>query len=213
MSKSSRKIEPDPHKSTAEYYKLNTQAVDDLVNADESNSPRVSKEELDKYRRRGRFHLSDTFKCLFIKFWFPAVECFFFMWGLGSLNILDLLVILSIAGGMITDLLTNNVLRFIAVEEHSNDKWMMVAKKRKVVSMLLNILYAAVLIVLVYNLYNVINTAAVRFFGAAEDAVTLGVEPILFGLFYLGFDLLLIKIKQVFLKILHDAENKVSQSR
>ena len=33
-----------------QYYRLNTKAVDDLVNADVSNSPEVSREELNKYR-------------------------------------------------------------------------------------------------------------------------------------------------------------------
>ena len=40
---------------------------------------------------------------------------------------------------------------------------------------------------------------------AAEAEAMLGVEPILFGLFYIGFDLLLIKIKNTFIKIFRDA--------
>ena len=36
----------EKEKSTADYYKLKTKAVDDLVNATEENSPPVSKREL-----------------------------------------------------------------------------------------------------------------------------------------------------------------------
>lgn len=212
MKQSAGKQTADPEKTTAEYYRLNTQAVDDLISADESNSPPVSQKEIDKYRRGKRLHIPDTVKCLFIKFWFPAAVCFFFMWGLGTLDILDTLVILSIAGGVVCDLLTNNALRFTAPAEGDHDKWMMYPKKRKLLSLPLNIVHAALITVLVYSLYNAINTVAVNSFGAAKDTVTLGVEPILFGLFWLGFDMLLIKMKQFFLRILHDAENKVRHS-
>ena len=37
-----RHFEPDKEKTAAEYYELHTGAVNDLVEADESNSPEVS---------------------------------------------------------------------------------------------------------------------------------------------------------------------------
>ena len=52
----------------SEYYKLNTKAVEDLVTADESNSPEVSEEELKKYRSHRRLELGDTLKALLLKF-------------------------------------------------------------------------------------------------------------------------------------------------
>ena len=36
--------------AAADYYKLNLKAVDDLLTADESNSPKVSEAELRRYR-------------------------------------------------------------------------------------------------------------------------------------------------------------------
>ena len=43
-----KKKRPSPSQAPAaeDYYDLKTKAVDDLVNADESNSPEVSEEEL-----------------------------------------------------------------------------------------------------------------------------------------------------------------------
>ena len=55
-------------------------------------------------------------------------------------------------------------------------------------------------------LYNVINTAIVRLTGT--EGVPLGVGPILFGVFYTGFDLLFIRMKALFGQILKEAKEK-----
>ena len=64
----------------AEYYRLNTKAVDDLVTADESNSPEVSREELNKYRSGPKIRLRDWVKAFLIKWWFAGAVCFFFLY-------------------------------------------------------------------------------------------------------------------------------------
>ena len=92
--------------------------------------------------------------------------------------------------GVITDLLVNNLLRFWEKTPGDNDRWMMFPK-RSLAAFFLNILYAFLVLFLVYTLYNVINGLLVRLTGAA-DSVPLGVEPVLFGLFYLAVDLLLL---------------------
>ena len=72
----------------------------------------------------------------------------------------------------------------------------MVARK-SFSSLFLNIIYAYALLFLVYILYNIINLAIIHLTGMAGDQVPLGVEPVLFGLFYLGFDLLLLQVKRI----------------
>ena len=42
-----------------------------------------------------------------------------------------------------------------------------------------------------------------------EDLVAIGVEPILFGLLCMGFDMLFIGIKRMFLSIISDAKDQV----
>lgn len=69
---------------------------------------------------------------------------------------------------------------------------------------LLNILYAFLLLFCVYSLYQIINTAIVGITGQA-DTVPVGVEPVLFGLFYTGFDLLFVGVKHLARRILADA--------
>ena len=96
MSRKDRKQDsakrPEP---AADYYALKTQAVEDLVTANEENSPEVSREELRKYTSRSRLHLADWVKLLMVKWWFAAAVCFFFLWGLGTYvrNLPDLLLI------------------------------------------------------------------------------------------------------------------------
>lgn len=212
MSKK-QKRDIQKEKSPSEYYKLNTKAVDDLVNADESNSPEVSEEELKKYRSGTKIKLADWFKVLFIKFWFPAAVCYFFIWGLSTqvMNLVDMLFITGIALGMVTDLLTNNVLRFFAKKEGGHDRWMMFPKKGYI-TFPLNIFYAWLVLFLVFVLYNVINMVMIAVTGVT-DTIPLGVEPVLFGLFYMGFDTLLIEAKHLGGRIVEDAKNKTKTSR
>ena len=181
----------------SEYYRLKTQAVDDLVTANEDNSPPVSEEELRAYRSGPKMKLADWVKMLLIKAWFAGAVCFFFIWGLGSLlsSELDILFVTGMALGIVTDLMTNPVLRFFEKSPGENARWMMVSRKGYL-SFFLNIGYAYVLLALVYLLYNVINRIAIRITGV-PDMVFLGVEPVLFGLFCLGFDLLLLQVKRV----------------
>ena len=175
---------PQRAETGAEYYELHTQAVKDLAEASVENTPHYSEEELNRYRGKSRIRLPGAVKALLVKLWFNGAACFFFLWGLGFYvrDTLDILVILGIAMGALTDLLTNNALRFIAKTKGGNDRFIMVTK-RGVAGFFLNILYAFVVLAFVYMIYGTINLAAVRLTGSAEQ-VALGVEPVLFGVFY-----------------------------
>ena len=200
--------------SAAAYYELKTQAVEDLVSANAENSPPVSREEIRKYTSRGKLRVAGWVKLLLVKWWFAAAVCFFFIWGLGNYipHLLDLLVVTGVALGFVTDLLTNPVLRFVAPEKGANDRWMMYPKKG-FISLPLNVLHSGVILFLVYTVYNALNGLLISMQGMEETAVPLGVEPILFGLLYLGFDLMLIALKHVGQNMLRDAEKKVNSAR
>ena len=200
----------------AEFFELNTQAVDDLLNANEENSPKVSREKLREYTSRPKrgIHLADWVKVVLIKWWFAAAVCFFFLWGLGVFlpNVLDQLVVTGLALGFVTDLLTNNALRFMAKTKGGNDRWMMVTYKG-FWSLPMNLVYAGVIMFLVYTAYNVLNRAIIAIQRLPGDAVPLGVEPILFGALCLGFDLMLIGLKHGFRKIEGDAKRSARTGR
>lgn len=192
----------------SEYYDLKTQAVEDLVTANEENSPQVSEEELRAYRSGPKMKMADWVKMLLIKGWFAGAVCFFFIWGLGAIltSELDILVVTGFALGLVTDLLTNNVLRFFEKTPGENDRWIMVTR-RGTAGLLLNVLYGYLLLFLVYLLYNGINIAAGVLLGT-PGIVVLGVEPILFGVFCLGFDLLLLQVKAALGRVFRTAAPK-----
>jgi len=205
MAAKKNRTTPEENRATEEYYKLHTRAVDDLVHADESNSPEVSEEELRRYRSGPKLRLTDWVKAILIKAWFAGSVCFFIFWGLSSYVSarLDLLFIFGLALGIVTDVLTNNILRYYAKTNGANDRWMMFPQKRYI-TFFLNILYAFVLLLCVDLLYNLINLALLAVGG--EGAHTLGVGPILFGVFYTGFDLLFLAAKRLLRQIVDDAK-------
>ena len=188
-------------------YRIKAEAVEDLVNANKENTPSYSEEELKKYRSKSRLNINPVFKALFIKFWFSGVVCYFFIWGLGMYipSNLDLYFVTAIGMGFVKDILENNLYRFVANPEGSNDRWMMFPKK-SYMSLVFNVLYAILVTGCVYFTYQGIN-----FVGTSgnNDRVVFGVEPIFFGIFYMGFELLFLWMKYMAVRIIADAKKKV----
>lgn len=181
----------------SDYYKLNTRAVDDLAEADSSNTPEYSEEELNKYRSKSWLRISEPVKIMLIKAWFAGSVCFFIFWGLGNYlgDMLDMLLVFGIVLGLSMDLLVNPVLRFMEKTPQANHKWMMFPKKNYA-NFFFNMLYGCLLLFLVYTWYQFLNGIIVAAAGTVET-VPVGVEPVLFGVFFTCFDLLLIGMKHV----------------
>ena len=194
-------------------YDLRSDAVETLASADTEQAPEYSPEELARYRTKKGFRIPQTVKILFLKAWFAGAVCYFFFWGLGNYiaGLIDMLFILGIALGMATDLLTNNVIRFIEETPGDNDRFLMVTK-RGAFGFFLNIVYAMVVMICVYMLYNLINLAIVGITGAA-DTVPLGVEPVLFGVFCMGFDMLFVSGKGLMISVIRDAKAAVDAEK
>ena len=209
MGRKSRKPVPEERRDAAEYYKLNTQAVEDLVTADKSNSPQVSEAELRKYRSGPKIRLRDWVKVTLVKWWFAGAVCFFFYWGLAMLvpSLENQLIILGIGLGLVTDLLVNSIFRYYAKTPGANDRWMMVPRKGAP-GLVLNLLYAFVLVGLVVTSYNAINRIALAFIRTEEGAVPVGVEPILFGALATGWDMLLLGCKRLAGRMVDDAKRR-----
>lgn len=206
----SKKTKKQQETTPAEnYYDLKVDAVDRLVNA--KDAPEVSEAEIRKYTSGSKFHIPSWLKIVFIKFWFSGAMCYFFLWGLGIyLGGFDLMLVLAIGLGVATDLMVNHLLHNFEPEKGAYDKWMMVTA-RKFYSFFLNILYAGVILFCVIQTYVAINTLITG--DAQSESVPIGVEPLLFGLFYMGFDMLFITIKNTLIKVFRDAEKKVSGNK
>ena len=196
-------------KDTSAYYRLKKQAVEDLVTANEENSPPVSAAELKKYRSGPKVKMSDWVKAILIKLWIAGMICYFFIWGISTitLNPWDQLLVIGIALGAATNLMTNNIYRFIAKTPGAYDRWMMFPGK-KIYFLPLDVVYAILLTACTIMTYNGINLLAAG--GAEQAGSALGVEPILFGIFVTAWDLLFLGCKHLAKRILADAKQKVS---
>lgn len=204
----SKKQERQEKESVTEnYYDLKTDAIDKLVNA--KSAPEVSDAEIRKYTSKGKFNIPSWLKIVFIKFWFSAAICYFFFWGLGPyIKGLDLMAAVSIGLGVSTDLMVNHLLHSFEPEKGAYNKWMMIPFK-KFWTIFLNVIYAGVLLYCVFKAYNVINAVLVGD-PNATDEIAVGIEPVLFGLLYMGFDMLFITMKNTMVKIVRDANAKVT---
>jgi hypothetical protein len=210
MAKDKKPLKNKESNYTADHYKLNTKAVDRLVNADKMEIPKekLGSDPAKKYRSDFLDRIPDSVKALFIKFWFNGAVCYFIFWGLGVYvyDHLDMIIIMSVILGMINDILVNNILRFIESVPNANDKWMMFPRK-KYWTFITNIIYSFVVLNGVVWLYEMINNVLKSF----SPNAFLGVEPILFGVFYLLIDILLVSMKNLTKTIINDAKEKVNK--
>lgn len=191
-------------------YRLKSDAVERL--SDDSPTPEYSQEELNRYRPKRRFRLPPLAVTLVVKAWFPGAVCFFFYWGLSNYitGLIDMLFVLGVALGVVTDLLTNNVIRFFEEEPGQMKAWLMFPKK-SFASFFWNILYSFALLAGVYMLYTLINTALGAITGQ-PGTLFLGVEPVLFGVFTLGMDLICLGMKRLLLGIVSNARSAAGGS-
>ncbi len=193
-------------KRANENYELKSEAVEQLVQAQSGEAPEYSQEELDRYTTHKGIHIPMWLKVIGIKAWFAGAVCFFILWGLGNYITakLDMLFSVAVVYGMVTDILVNNVIRFMEKTPGEHDKWLLFPKKG-MVSFGLNLLFAFVIIFCVYITYDVANYAIMSLSGN-WNTIPIGVEPILFGLLCMGYDMLLIGIKTMFLGLVRDAK-------
>ncbi len=189
-------------------YTEKSKQIETLVTANKENTPSYSPEELNKYKTQSRIKLSTLSKALLLKCWFGGVVCYFIIWGLGMYipSSLDLYFVTSLVMGFVVDILENNIFRFIAKEDGEYDKWMMFPKKGYI-SLIFNVIYSFALVAIVYITYAIINIVLLKITGRT-DVVLAAMEPFSFGLFFLGYDLFFIKVKDLGKKMVQDAKNK-----
>lgn len=208
MAKNKNKSPKENSEKDVNYYKLNTEAVDRLVNAEKIAAEKKTtlNDPAKQYRSGILDRIPAPVKACFVKFWFGGAVCYFIFWGFGLYvaDIFDMIFVLAIILGMVTDMLTNNALRFVETLPGENEKWMMFPK-RKFWTFFANIFYAFIVLFCVVWLYEAINGIANTIKGT-ENLVYIGVEPILFGMFYLLFDIIFINLKNLLRSIFNDAK-------
>lgn len=189
-------------------YDLKQDAIDRLVNADKKEYKEVKKDPAKEYRSGFLDKIPSWILALFMKFWFNGAVCFFIFWGLGLYvtDMQDMIVVMAVVLGMVTDILVNNAFRFFETYPGQNSKWMMFPQK-KFWTFLANIPYAFLVLICVIHLYETINIFGNMINGTTEEII-LGVEPLFFGLFYMLVDMVFITVKNTMIRIVNDAKQK-----
>lgn len=199
----------EPQKTVAEnYYELKTDAVERLANADKKTYTEPKTDPGKQYRSSAIDRVPSWIKALFIKFWFNGAVCFFIFWGLGLYigSMENMILVMAVVLGMVTDVLVNNMFRFFERYEGQNSKWMMFPQK-KFWTFFVNIIYAFIILLGVIWFYNIFN-GVLNNIKNTENQIYLGVEPIVFGLSYMVIDLFFIGIKNLIVSIVSDAKQK-----
>ncbi len=124
-------------------------------------------------------------KAAFIKFWFAGAVYFFVGWGLSiqSADQLDLVLVLGLIHGLVTDILVNRILVFIETPEKPCRKYILCYSK-KFFSVPVNLVFSVFFVFFVAYVYHAINALAMSFGWVPDGFIFIGAEPIGYGLLF-----------------------------
>ncbi|MCM1438336.1 MAG: hypothetical protein NC131_03880 [Roseburia sp.] len=232
----SKKKKKNKETTIEDYYDLKTKEVDELVAAlkgdiDETKLEPVTKNiaeitgeepkaekgtkkaEFDPYKIDKFSKIPVWLKALFIKFWFAGAACYFVMWGLGTVvpDALDIAVLTGVFLGIFTDFFVNPLFRYMeSSDKEYNDYMMFPFPFKQFWTFFTNIIYYIGIGILIMLIYSGINLGFVALNHRYEGYVTLGVEPLLYGLFAMLIDMFFIGIKDL---IVHLVKRKIQKKR
>ncbi|HEY8396126.1 MAG TPA: hypothetical protein VIK96_05035 [Bacilli bacterium] len=209
------KKEQDPKEKIDNYYDLKSEAVEELASAlkqDPNEVPAVVDKNIPNPYKIDRLAGIPTWiKALFIKYWVAGVICYFGLWGLGlSLtDALDQVFFLGIFTGAVTDLMVNTGFRYFESDRKEFHKYMMLpVASKKLWTLFVNFVYGILVTFVVFQIYAWINYLIVKAKSMPENSIFLGVEPLLYGLFFLIVDMFFISIKNLIVFLFRKRINK-----
>ncbi len=223
----SKKKKKQNQETTIEnYYDLRVDKIDELVEALKSDEPVVDAplptsiaectgtntpdtktkngkdKEFDPYKIDKLARVPAWLKALFIKFWFSGAICYFFMMGLGVYitSTLDMIVLVGVMLGIITDVMINPIFRMMESDEKEYNAYMMFPFPFKAFwTFFTNIIYYLGVIIVVNYVYLFID-------GVCH--IYIAVEPLMFGLIVLAIDMACIGIKDLIVHLVKRAKAK-----
>lgn len=217
----SKKKKPVRETTIENYYDLKIDKVDELVAALKGETPPdandltmyisdcTGEDAPENYTRSGKKKEFDPYKsdligkipvwlkAVFIKWWFAGAVCYFVMFGLQNVikDPLDLIVFTGIVLGLVVEILVNPLFRYLERSENEYAPYTMFPFPFKAYwTFFTNIIYYVLVAACVNGLYfamNLIINAA-----NGTEAVA-GVEPLLFGVFFVIADMVFIGIKDL----------------
>lgn len=197
------------------YYDLKVDKIDELVAAlkDEESLPdepidygmntNMGVNDPKNYKRSGKEKQFDPYKtdflskvpvwikALFVKWWFAGMVCWFFVFGIQWKNILDTVIFVGLALGIVVDLLVNPVLHYMQTDKKEYDNYMMFPFPFKAFwTFFANVSYYILIMIGVFYIYQGLGMLV-----SADATSAFPIEPLLFGTFCVIVDMIFIGIK------------------
>ncbi len=217
----SKKKKPVRETTIENYYDLKVDKVDELVAALKGEAPRddndltmfisdcTGEDAPENYTRTGKKKEFDPYKtdflgrvpvwlkAIFIKWWFAGAVCYFILFGLQNVikDPLDMIAFTGITLGLVVEVLVNPLFRYLERGDKEYAPYMMFPFPFKAYwTFFTNIIYYVLVAACVNGLYLAMNLAINALNGSQAIA---GVEPLLFGVFFVIADMLFIGIKDL----------------
>ena len=185
----SKKKKPVRETTIENYYDLKVDKVDELVAALKGEAPRDDNDLT--------MFISVWLKAIFIKWWFAGAVCYFILVGLQNVikDPLDMIAFTGITLGLVVEVLVNPLFRYLERGDKEYAPYMMFPFPFKAYwTFFTNIIYYVLVAACVNGLYLAMNLAINALNGTQAIA---GVEPLLFGVFFVVADMLFIGIKDL----------------
>jgi hypothetical protein len=175
-----------------------------------TTTKRGKERKFDPYSIDKLSRVPTTLKALFIKWWFAGVVCYFIMMGLGyylMYDDLDMIIVLGIVMGIVVDVFVNPIFHFLESDRKEYDNFMLFPFPfKKFWTFFTNILYYMCVIIAVAYIFVFINGTLLN------GKATLGVEPLLFGIFTVIVDMIVIGIKDLIVFLIRRAKKHTTEN-
>ncbi|NLD26126.1 MAG: hypothetical protein GX661_02070 [Acholeplasmataceae bacterium] len=192
--------------SPTNHYELKTEAIDELAAALKEDPTKETKTEVKipkPYQNDKLAKIPTWIKVLFVKFWIAGAICYFGYWGLGLSvpSTFDLLVLVGLITGVVNYLLVNPAFLHFETDKKEYHAYLLLPiPSKKYWTIIVHIVYGMLVNFAVFGIYTLINLAFVAIKDLPEGTITLGVEPLLYGLFFMMVDMFFVSIKNLIVK-------------
>ncbi len=178
---------------------------EELEYESEKSKKKRGGKEFNPYKLDRLSRVPTWIKACFIKFWFAGMVYYLIGFGLSSYiaSTENLVILTGLILGAVVDFLVNPIMRYFESSDKEYNNYIMFPfPLKKFWTLITNILYYIIVAFGVNGIYFIINEYI---------NVTLGVEPLLFGLFAVIVDMIFIGIKDLVVFLVKKAKNKKSE--
>lgn len=124
-----------------------------------------------------------------IKWWFMGAIYYFVGWGLPQFRSsgIDTIFILGLIIGLVNITVLQYIIKELSVSPDVYNIYLSIRNK-SVLRGLISVIYGWIIAALIATTYELLNRLFIIVFSLKENTVSIGVEPILFGILYVLFD-------------------------